>query len=641
MIIITLVCPLLVCLVYATGVLDRIEWQAYDYFVQSVRGDRAASKEVAVVLIDEASLQAMNPVVGRWPWPRSVYSELLEFLDHGEPAAVAFDILFTEDQKFDNCELASSGDRLLAQGTAHSGVVVHAQQIIRDDEDESNKSLLNADMPSDFRDRFAISGYWDDEPSDSNNFYLPLPELYGAANSVGVVEFSSDPDGVYRRTRLMRRYKDDFFPVLGLAPVLKKLGIEKVERTPRGISFGDIKVPLWPDGKYMINMYGKYDVYSISGILASQQKISRGEVENLMVDPSEFEGKIVFIGASAVGVEDLKHTSMSKNMAGVMLHASLASNILKRDFLTPPNAVITVLMIFLLSAATSLSVLLGKRTYMKVAIPVAALVLFYIMLRAGYAANVIYEAVPPVMGMGTSFVGAFIYLSLTEGREKRRVRRMLGQYVSPHMLASLVDNREGLLKAEVGTREYVSVLFSDIRSFTSISENEPPERIVHMLNRYFSDWSDAIFRHDGTIDKFVGDAVMALWGAPLITENHAEQAVRSALDMLAELPSLNKALMAEGYPEIKIGIGVHTGYAVLGNIGSERKLDYTVIGDTVNLSSRLEGLTKQYACDILISESTYLEVKDIFQCTYADTVKVKGKEAAVRIYKVEGGKGNV
>jgi adenylate cyclase len=246
--------------------------------------------------------------------------------------------------------------------------------------------------------------------------------------------------------------------------------------------------------------------------------------------------------------------------------------------------------------------------------------------------------VTPIAAVVLPFLVSFVYLSLTEGREKRKIRRMLGQYVSPQMLSQIVDKHEDLARAEVGSREYVSVLFSDIRGFTSISENEPPERIVPMLNQYFSLWSDAIFSQEGTIDKFVGDAVMALWGAPLRTQTHPEQAVRAALKMRETLPALNTKLGSEGYPEIKIGVGIHTGYAILGNIGSERKLDFTVIGDTVNLASRLEGLTKQYSCDILISETTLEHVKDLFECQYIDEVRVKGKEQPVRIFKVTGGK---
>ena len=237
------------------------------------------------------------------------------------------------------------------------------------------------------------------------------------------------------------------------------------------------------------------------------------------------------------------------------------------------------------------------------------------------------------------FLAAFVYLSVTEGREKRKVRKMLGQYVSPHMLSEIENSMGDVLKAEVGTKEHVTILFSDIRGFTSISENETPERTVSMLNRYFSLWADAIFDEDGTIDKFVGDAVMALWGAPLKRDDHPVRAVRAALRLLEKLPELNVELKESGYPEIRIGIGINTGFAILGNIGSEKKLDYTVIGDAVNLASRIEGLTKQYSCGILVSESTYDLVKDHFECEYVDKVNVKGKDKPVKIFKVVTQKG--
>ena len=625
-------------MLYLAGALTPLEWEAFDHFSRSNRTDKHTNPDIAVVLIDEASLQAMNPIVGRWPWPRSVYPEILEFLELGGPAAVAFDIMFSENETKDSCGRKSDSDRLFAEATAMSGNVIHAHQILRDSADEGNGSLLSKDMPEDFRERFSVPGYTGGEGEGSNNFYIPIKPIYDAAAGMGVVEFHSDEDGVFRRSRPLREYKGAFYPVLGLAPVMLKLGITDMERTRKGLRLGDMEMPLWPDGSYLINMYGKYDTYSISGILASMQKLRRGETEDLLVDPYEFEDKIVFIGASAVGVEDLKHTAMQTAMPGVMLHASLASNMLERDFLSPPSRTLTAFLIFLLSAGAALSVLYGRDNLIKAGVPAAILVFFYIFVDLEFEARTIIEIAAPVAGLVLSFVSAFVYLSATEGRERRRVRSMLGQYVSPHMLAALVDNREGLLKAEVGTKEMVTVLFSDIRGFTSISESEPPERIVKMLNRYFTLWSDAIFKYDGTIDKFVGDAVMALWGAPLTTENHAEQAVRAALRMVEDLPALNRELGAEGYPEVKLGIGINTGYAILGNIGSERKLDYTVIGDTVNLSSRIEGLTKQYACDILISEATYQDVKDLFKCTFVDTVKVKGKEEAVKVYKVEGGK---
>jgi len=621
----------LVCLFSLAGVNQRLELMAFDAMAKLIRSDTHAHPDVAVVLIDEASLKAMNQAVGRWPWPRFVYADLLDFIYAGEPAAVAFDVLFTENDGF-NEDAISDNDLVFVQATASASSVYHAQQIVVDVDDEYNKNLLGNDMPEDFRQRFSVART--EDMGEANNFYLPFPELYDAAGGMGVVEFSPDVDGGFRRTRPVRQYKQDMFPVMGIAPLFHKLDIQEVVAGSRFVQLDDIKIPLGADGQYLINMYGKYNTYSVSGLLASFQSLANGDYENMIVDPEEFKDKVVFIGASAAGVEDMKPTSISESTPGVFLHASLLSNVLGRDFLVPYSSGFSVFMAVLLAATTAFSTLLISKQRLKVAVPVALAAAYVIIVLAGYSGNRLFALVPPLSALTFSFIGSYVYLSLTEGREKRKVRKMLGQYVSPHMLASLVDSGEDMLRAEVGAEEDVSILFSDIRGFTSISENEPADRIVSMLNQYFTLWSDAIFEYDGTIDKFVGDAVMALWGAPLRTDRHPELAIRAALRVLETLPVLNKKLGSEGYPEIKIGVGVHTGNAILGNIGSDKKLDYTVIGDTVNLASRLEGLTKQYACDILISEATHDRVKDMFECEYVDDVKVKGKERSVRIFKV-------
>jgi adenylate cyclase len=288
-----------------------------------------------------------------------------------------------------------------------------------------------------------------------------------------------------------------------------------------------------------------------------------------------------------------------------------------------------------LSVIAALSVILLPRLSYRIPVPAAAAVLYLGLVVWQFKAGVLMAAVTPLAALALSLMGSFVYLSATEGREKRKVRRMLGQYVSPHVLSELVDRAGDVIRAEVGAREHVTLLFSDIRGFTTISENMEPDRIVSMLNRYFSLWSDVIFKYDGTIDKFVGDAVMALWGAPLRVEDHARKAVLAACEMVHRLPELNRELEAEGYQPLHIGIGINTGEAILGNIGSERKLDYTVIGDTVNLASRVEGLTKQYACDILITEFTYEELGGEVPCLPIDEVKVKGKDIPVKIFKVE------
>lgn len=632
-VIISLLGPLLVCLLYFNGAFWRFEMMAYDAMARLMRTEKEAHPDIAIILIDEASIKTMNLLVGRWPWPRTVYADLLDFLSMGNARAVAFDILYTENERHGG-EGLSPGDNIFVESTYASDNVYHAQQILKDVEDEFNKSLLDRDMPADFRERFSIKGLKADEEGPANNFYLPIPELYLASKGIGVVEFEPDPDGVYRRTGLLRQYKRDYFPSMGIAPILGLSETKEIQLNKDSLVLDGTRVPLQGDGKYLINMYGKFNMYSMSGIFASLQKILRGDVEDLMVYPEEFEDKIVFISASAVGVEDVKSTPLDSRMPGVMLHASIASNILLNDFLEPADPGTTVLSVFMISAASAFGVLMLSGLYSRLLaslLPIAAYILIAI---SGYSSNQLYDTVPQASALMFSFIASFVYLSFTEGKEKRKVRKMLGQYVSPQVLSEIVDRHEDFLTAEVGSKEQVTILFSDIRGFTTISEGLPPDRVVYMLNQYFSVWSDVIFKHGGMIDKFVGDAVMALWGAPLRTEDHAENAVRAASEMVRKLPEINKTLGGMGYPPIHIGIGINSGEVILGNIGSERKLDYTVIGDTVNLASRLEGLTKTYSCDILISGATYSRIRESIECTYVDKVKVKGKDKPVDIYKV-------
>ena len=209
---------------------------------------------------------------------------------------------------------------------------------------------------------------------------------------------------------------------------------------------------------------------------------------------------------------------------------------------------------------------------------------------------------------------------------------MLSQYVSPAVLKSVVDKHEDYIKAEVGVTECVTILFSDIRGFTTLSETLDAQKIVHMLNYYFTEMTEAIFAYNGTIDKFIGDAIMAFWGAPVKTDDHAEKSVLAAIEMNTRLAKVNDWLINQGAEPISTGIGIHTGDVVIGNIGSEKKLDYTVIGDNVNLASRLEGLTKEYGVPILVSQSTYDSIHQSIPCRVVDLVQVKGKSVPIKVY---------
>ena len=247
--------------------------------------------------------------------------------------------------------------------------------------------------------------------------------------------------------------------------------------------------------------------------------------------------------------------------------------------------------------------------------------------------SIVLLMVFPLASFLVMTLSCYVYLALTEGAEKRKVHGMLSKYVSPNVLTEVLDPAKESLTPEVGKKETLTIFFSDIRSFTSLSESIEAEKVVRILNAYLTKMVDIVFNYNGTLDKFIGDAIMAFWGAPVKDDNHAYNAVATALEMRDHRDVLNKELNENGWPSINFGIGLHTGAVILGNIGSIKHLDYTIIGDNVNLGSRIEGLTKFYGCTILISEFTYHEVKDRILCRPIDLVRVKGKSKGIMIYE--------
>jgi len=635
------------------GLFDGLELKSFD--LRAKFNSKKPSKDVAIILIDEASLRGMNPIVGRWPWPRSVHADVVDFLAMSGAKAVMFDILFTENERGSGIRKGrlDPSDQALVDSTAAAGNVYHAAQIVLDEEDEYNKSLMDRPMPKDFVDRFSTK-VENVPPSKHNNFYLPFKQLYQASKGIGIVEFLSDPDGVLRRTKLFRNYHGDLFPVLPMAPFVGILQPDSISYEGnkiymKGLKFDspeeslsqdnprkrDLEIPLQSDGSYLINMYKGFKPYSMSGVLASIQKIKSGDLEGLPVNPEEFMGKVVFIGGSAVGIEDLKATSMGTNTPGVYLHASAYSNLVNEDFLKYTGRLATSIIILIFAGIVTTSILWSRNIiYYQLGLPLFLTFAFIAFSFWWFRHNMVLDVVAPTFSIAISWMGSFAFLSFTEGKDKRKIKKMLSQYVSPSILTTLIDKSpQDILKAEIGSKENLTILFSDIRGFTTLSEAMDAEKVVEMLNGYLSGMVDVIFKYEGTLDKFIGDAIMAFWGAPIRIPDHARKAVLAAFDMRKQLEVYNRELESKGGKRIDIGIGINTGNVILGNIGSEKKLDYTIIGDNVNLASRMEGLTKEYGAPILVTEPTYEDIKSEIPCRVIDIVRAAGKKKGIKIFE--------
>jgi adenylate cyclase len=467
----------------------------------------------------------------------------------------------------------------------------------------------------------------------------PLPALQEGAAALGHDYLRKDPDGVSRRMFPFIESQGVAVPSLGAAAALlaNQIPADAVRLDGRTLRIGDAALPLDQDGQLVLKLHGPYGadgnlafpVYPFFDVLLSEQNALDGKVPP--IPESAFENKIVFVGTSASGLADVHATAFGGSTPGVYLHATLADNVLQHNFMRQS------------AAATDAAIIIGAGLAAGVAavtLPVWWALPAIIALAAAWLAwatrsvggGLWLPVVAPFVAIGTAFLGGLAWQYFVEGREKRQVKRLFGRYVSPDVFQHLMANPD--LAQLGGERRDMTVLFSDIRGFTSASEQGTPEAVVAQLNEHFSAMVEVIFRHQGTVDKFVGDMVMALFGAPVTNPEHADHAVAAAIDMSAALASLNARWAAEGRPVLDIGIGVNSGTMIAGNIGSQSIMSYTVIGDAVNLGSRIESLNKDYGTRILISQATKDHLTRPVQARRVGEVTVKGRREPVVVWEI-------
>ncbi|MBD3670827.1 MAG: adenylate/guanylate cyclase domain-containing protein [Gammaproteobacteria bacterium] len=622
---------LAVVLAYAlnkTVVFERLEYWTFDSRTQLLRQDSDISDDIAIILIDEASLKTMEPVYGRFPWPRSAYAELIEFLALASPKAVIFDILFPERQDVSEPGLYGRDDRQFISSTRQNQFVIHSAQLFHDETLELISAPMDGKLPLEFVGRFGFKNESEQKDDENNTYVLPMEALWQSAAGIGVVNIPPDIDGVYRQIHLFHEYEQYLFPSLSVSPLVH------LKPEARSQEWKNELLENYGRSKFLINMYGEYHPYSIAGIFASLSSLREGDVEGMLINPAELEDKYVFIGASAVGLDDIKATSIDPIAPGVTIHASVLSNLLDDDLLKTIPLSITMLIGTLLGLGSLLLIMYGSRWYLVYTIPAVATSLYVVFAYYLFSQNIVINIIQPVtLALVAMLLGAS-YKAITEGKDRRRVKAMFSQYVSKAVLDELLDKYEDHISAGDGARQKVTILFSDIREFTNLSEKLSPEQVVDLLNIYLTEMSNIIMCDGGTIDKYIGDAIMAFWGAPIIIDDHADRSVVASIEMMEALDRVNAKLQERGYGALKIGIGLHTGYAVLGNIGSDIKLDYTVIGDAVNLASRVEGLTKQYGFPLLVTEDTLESLKSTYPFAIVDAVQVKGKEIPIKLYAI-------
>ena len=644
---------------WAPEFLKTVEIRLYDLHFK-LRGVEQPGDRVVIAAIDEKSLAAL----GRWPWPRSRMGELIRVLSAGGAKVIAVDILLSEPEASGELRAATQlSERLRALGAAGGGAAGPAmlrelEEVMRQaDHDrqlaeairESGRVVLpivfevGPDRPGPppepsgtaFKSALQSFRHYNERglypPPPAQEATPPLPALVEAAQALGHVTMLADQDGTTRWEAVVFEDRGRYYPSLAVQAVRVASGVAPQGLTldfGRELTVGSMSAPLDPRDRLLINYAGPGGTF---------RHLSAVDLMSGKIAPAAVRDRIVFIGATAAGTYDLRVTPTSPIMPGVEKHANVAANILSGRFLRRPDWVELVEVAGILCFPLLLAWLLPRLR------PVVSLggvlvvwgVMFaavHLAFRGGLWLPVVY----PTLALGLTFVGITVYRLLTEERQRLWTKRAFQRFVSPEVVEQIMDNPAALQFG--GEVRSLTVLFTDIRDFTGFTERHQPQEVVQMLHEYLTRMVDQVLEQQGTLDKFIGDAVMAIFGAPLPQPDHAERACRAALGMIRELDTLQARWAAEGREPFRMGVGINTGEMVVGNLGSEQLFDYTVVGDGVNLAARLESLNKEYKTTnpIIISESTYLAAKDVLDVVRLGEVTVKGKSRPVVIYELLG-----
>ena len=650
-------------LLVGVPIFDLVELKTYDLRLLS-RGQSPPAASIVLAAVDEKSLDE----VGRWPWSRSKIAGLVDALSKDGAKVIGFDIGFLEpedspqlallsqlSQKIETLDIENpdltvflhekmaraNNDLILANAIKNSSAAVVLGYFFH----MSEKSLGYRIQPQEIarqlelidRSKYPLVLYRDPDKNFAPFFRAYAPEsnleaLTRAAASSGYFNFTirSDEDGVVRWAPLIIQGGEHLFPPLSILSVwhyldepqmLVRLGPYGVE----GLQMGDVSIPTDESGQLLINFLGPpktFPHFSISDILSDV--LPRGT----------FTDKIVLVGTTATGTYDLRPTPLSPVYPGVEIHATIIDNILQHHFLTRPewSQIYDLFSIVLLAGATG--IMLPRMSALRglgLTIGLVGLHLWaarWFLLQQGVWLNIVY----PFLAITVNYIALTLHDYVTEERERKKVRDAFQHYVSPVVVEEMIKDPSRLKLG--GEEKILTVLFSDLQGFTAASERYQPHEMIELLSEYYARMTEQIFDHQGMLKEYVGDELMAIFGAPIEQPDHAVQACAAALAMRDHRKALREEWAKMGRPPLNARTGINSGLMLVGNLGSEYRYSYGVLGDQVNLGSRLEGLNKAYKTEILIGENTAQLVKDAFLLREIDMVQVVGRRQPVRVYEL-------
>lgn len=629
------------------------EPKAYNFMVQNFSANKHGSDEIVIITIDDKSLERI-----RWPWKRELYSKIFKYLHQYSMAKViGFDAIIAtpdvenpgSDKKFyssikniDNLvvgfvPLNSPYSSIIPRFDKYNGVFK-----------SYSSEIAGTNYDKIFKKKFSIP-VKDERRKKYPSFYQSLSKFpidyFNSVKMVGSVITTPDSDGYIRSIDQFVDYKGTLYPSLSLRiyaylhPDSTFIIKDHTVTNPKS----KLKIPVFSNYNGIFNNIHYYSqlpnseyshkTYSAIDIMDSYDALTKGGKP--IISPQVFEDKIVFVGAKAkaiaVGLEDVKRTPVSNNFPGVDIQATNLDNILHNEFLVQTTFFQDAFSILILLAVT-FAVIRYFSLFASLGIIALIMISYIAFCILCYRFNLVVSVITPIMLQVITMTMAYSYRFILEGQNKEKIKTAMGKYISQDVMQNVVKNIDALKLG--GKRANVTVLFADIRGFTSMSEKMSAEEVSVILSEYFTEIEPIISKYNGVINKFIGDAVMAIFGEPIQDKNHALNAVKCANEMLEKVDELQKKWLGEGKPKIEIGVGINTGEAFVGNIGSETRLEYTVIGDMVNLASRIESYNKVYKTRFLISSTTYEKIRNIADVIKISEVSIRGKVKKLDIYEV-------
>ena len=611
---------------------DSLDNRLRDYLF-TIRGELPHNQNVVIVDIDETSIKSL----GQWPWSRDKLAKILENLTLANVGIVGLDIVFAEEDR-------TSPHKILQDLKIYkkdvpnydlefANIVENSPVILGYQFDLVKKDNANAKVP-----QIPAIFIEKDKPQDKSylieayNTILNIPQIQDKAYSSGFFNNIPDDTGIIRSVPLVISYDDTIYPSLALEVIrvindTQKVVVQYDENGISNIVLDDISIPTDRYGRMLINFRGPE---------RSFKYISAIDIYNNSFDKSEIDGKIVLIGTSAAGLFDLRATPFDSIFPGVEVHANIIDNILMQDFIYKASWLdgANILIIFVLSIIV---VMLTTYTtfwanpIIFISFSTSYLFLVYnLLFDYGIVLNILFPIATVLIASIMTTLFDYFYNIKKEEAIKAKFASKVSKNVMDDILKNIDKNEFSAKSKEV------TIFFSDIRGFTNISEKLDAKELISFLNRYMQPMSEIIIKYQGTIDKFIGDAIMAYWNAPIDIKNHCDLALKASLEQLEVLEKLNVELQKENLPKIDIGIGLNTGTVIVGEMGSSLRSDYTVIGDTINLGSRVESLCKYYDSKLNISNFTKDKLQEKYIFRFLDLVKVKGKNEPVEIWQVLG-----